>query len=126
MSAIESPEQLVEVIRLSELIDEYQLQRALQDFDNKGLESTADQLARFLIDCGLLTRWQADKLREKKYKGFFIGPYVIIYRRETSTEFTRYLVRHSATGRHLVMRVAAEKSSYYSTGELKYEIEDLD
>ena len=123
MSALESSEQLVELIRLSELIDEHQLQRSLREFESKGAARSAEALAAFLIDCGLLTKWQASKLQEGKYRGFFMGPYVLIDFRESTAKFTRYLIRHNATGRLLVMKVFPLRSSEIT--EDNFEIEDL-
>jgi len=123
MSDLQSSQQLLKVIRLSELIDDFQLQRAFRDFESTGIQS-ASGLARFLIDLGLLTDWQAGKLLENKFKGFFRGPYVFLDCRESTQEIARYLVRHGATGRLLMMKVYPSAPKYLAR-DWPYEIEEL-
>ncbi|MCH5373607.1 MAG: serine/threonine protein kinase, partial [Planctomycetes bacterium] len=39
---------------------------------------SAHSIAEALVDMGLLTRWQADKVLEGKHKGFFLGSYRLL------------------------------------------------
>jgi hypothetical protein len=40
--------------------------------------ATAEQLAEFLVDSDRLTRWQCEKLLMGKWRGFYLGDYLLL------------------------------------------------
>lgn len=77
---------------------------------------TATDLADRLVTTGVLTRWQADKLLQGKSRGFFLGPYRLLYKVARGGMSTIYAGRHSETGIIRALKVLplskADKASY--------------
>lgn len=68
----------VEVLNRSKLIDPKRLKHVLRSIAvTKATELNASQVAEQLIVAGLITKWQAAQLLKSKYRGFFLGKYVI-------------------------------------------------
>ena len=57
------------------------------------------------IEQGLLTRWQCDKLLEKKYKGFFLGKYKLLGHIGTGGMSSVYLAEHTLMRRPRAIKV---------------------
>ncbi|MGB9689205.1 hypothetical protein [Thermogutta sp.] len=66
-------EQFLDLVKRSQLVEADQLQKVVKQWlPPEGSSSlTAEELADKLVEAGLLTRWQAGKLLEGRYKGFF-------------------------------------------------------
>ena len=62
---------LLELVKRSKLLTESRVERGVEQAkqDNGGtIPHEVDQIVDSFIEQGLLTRWQCDKLLEKKYK----------------------------------------------------------
>ena len=92
--------EFVDVLRRSNLLGEETLTRFLN------LPDDGDGVAHAMVEAGLLTPWQAEKLLAGKFKGFRIGDYTIL-RHHRKTEWSQdYVAKHAATMRQVVLTVA--------------------
>jgi serine/threonine protein kinase len=97
----------------SKLVTEDELARALADFrelhpgdpldDTSSVE--AETFANFLIGRGLITKWQTEKLLDKKYKGFFLGKYKLLGHLGTGGMSSVYLAEHMLMQRRVAIKV---------------------
>ncbi|MGD9635140.1 MAG: hypothetical protein AB7G28_12590 [Pirellulales bacterium] len=85
--------------------------------------SALDDLCTHLVNRGALTRWQCDKLRVGKFRGFFQDGYCLQDQIEKDEVSTTYLCRHVDTGRHVAMKVKVLEST--ESGRIEYDIVDL-
>ncbi len=95
----------------SGLIAQDELDRRLSDFGKPNpfepgyplgaLTRLVDQL----VAEGLLTIWQCDKLRDGKWKGFFLDGYKVLSHLNTDDSYSYYLAEDVATGRQFAMRI---------------------
>ena len=58
-----------------------------------------------LIDAGLLTKWQCDKLLEGRHKGFFLGKYKLLDHLGTGGMSSVYLAQHTLMRRNVAIKV---------------------
>ena len=88
----------LELVKRSGLLTESHLERGIgqarQQNDGK-IPRETDRIVEFFIEQGLLTRWQCDKLLEKKYKGFFLGKYKLLGHIGTGGMSSVYLAEHT-------------------------------
>lgn len=71
----------LDLVRRSQLVEEDQLEKFLSQYQkaNDGqLPERQEALAEAMIEAGLLTDWQADKLLAGKHKGFILGKYKLL------------------------------------------------
>lgn len=97
-----------DLIRRSGLIEGDKLDRALAElnFDpNSNSAPSNEQLAEQLIEKGLLTRWQCDKLLEGRHRGFFLGKYKLLGHLGTGGMSTVYLAEHVLMQRRVAIKV---------------------
>jgi serine/threonine protein kinase len=98
----------LELVRRSRLVDEERLSQAVADLTGKnGGESFDDSevLAEKLIEAGILTRWQCDKLLEGRHKGFFLGKYKLLRHLGTGGMSSVYLAEHTLMQRRVAIKV---------------------
>jgi eukaryotic-like serine/threonine-protein kinase len=88
---------LLDLVKKSGLVDDEQLAPAVERFQREHPAEVDDggRLADYLVDCGLLTRWQCDKLATGKYKGFFLGKYKLLQHLGTGGMSSVYLAEHT-------------------------------
>ena len=101
-------ELFLDMLRRSQLVDEDQLTRALQDCQLAGDDKLPDdeqRIADHLIGVGLLTPWQFSKLTEKKYKGFFLGQYKLLDHLSRGGMSSVYLAEHIHMRRRAAVKV---------------------
>ncbi|HUY91477.1 MAG TPA: serine/threonine-protein kinase [Pirellulales bacterium] len=99
---------LIDLVRRSELVDKDQLSRALAELEQRhGKEACDDpqQVSRALLDAGLLTRWQCNKLLEGRSKGFFLGKYKLLDHLGTGGMSAVYLAEHINMQRRVAIKV---------------------
>ncbi|HUT13805.1 MAG TPA: serine/threonine-protein kinase [Thermoguttaceae bacterium] len=109
----------LDLIRRSGLIERDQLSDALRELkaqtDGK-LPTDVDPVAEKLIDAGLLTRWQCEKLMEGRHKGFFLKKYKLLDLLGTGGMSTVYLAEHVVMQRRVAIKILpknrVEDSSY--------------
>lgn len=87
MTALE----FLELVRRSQLVDAEALHQLLK------LPNDGDAIAVLMIQAGLLTEWQADKLLAGKFKGFLLGDYTILDHHE-KTAVSQKLPRRAYAG----------------------------
>ncbi|MBN2294983.1 MAG: serine/threonine protein kinase [Pirellulales bacterium] len=98
----------LELVRSSRLVEKDQLDRAVSDL-KESLEgqplTNPHMLSEHLIECGLLTQWQAEKLFEGRHKGFFLGKYKLLDHLGTGGMSTVYLAEHLLMNRRVAIKV---------------------
>ena len=108
-----SVKNFLELTTRSKLVSEDELAKAFADFrdqhDGDPLDETSDieaaDFARFLIERGLITSWQSDKLLDRKYKGFFLGKYKLLGHLGTGGMSSVYLAEHTMMDRRVAIKV---------------------
>ncbi len=98
----------INLVRASRLVDDDQLNRAIDELQTEagGMPVTnAGQVAVHLVDRGLLTQWQSDKLREGRHKGFFLGKYKLLDHLGTGGMSSVYLAEHLLMQRRVAVKV---------------------
>lgn len=109
-------ERFLDLVRRSGLVENSSLQNVLDDDQVGTSETDSKVLAERLIDKGLLTRWQTDKLLEGRHKGFFLGKYKLLSLLGTGGMSSVYLAEHVLMHRRVAIKVLPqnriEDSSY--------------
>ena len=98
----------LELVKRSGLLTESQLERGIGHArqQNEGkIPREIDQIVELFMEQGLLTRWQCDKLLEKKYKGFFLGKYKLLGHIGTGGMSSVYLAEHTLMRRPRAIKV---------------------
>ena len=112
MSSRPSPKRFVELLQKSRLISDTELREALERYREKaGGDPIADldYLIESLISDELLTEWQADKICEEKYKGFFLDKYKLLGHLGTGGMSSVYLGEHIALKQQRAIKVLPRK-----------------
>lgn len=101
-------ETFVDLLERSGLVDKDQLTDALIEA-NKSTEGRAqddvDLLAEQLVSRGLITRWQADRLLEGRYKGFFLKQYKLLSQLGRGGMSAVYLAEHVLMHRRVAIKI---------------------
>jgi serine/threonine-protein kinase len=90
-------DRFLELVERSNLVDKDQLAAAVKDLRAAAPANQADDADFFvhgLIDRGLLTKWQTDKIVAGKYKGFFLGKYKLLGHLGSGGMSSVYLAEH--------------------------------
>ncbi len=109
----------LDLVRRSGLVEKDQLDGvllALKEQAGGGPITDAEQVAEKLIDAGLLTAWQCEKMMEGRHKGFFLGKYKLLDHLGTGGMSSVYLAEHVLMQRRVAIKVLpknrVEDSSY--------------
>jgi eukaryotic-like serine/threonine-protein kinase len=109
----------LDLVRRSGLVEKDRLGELLHDLKHEaGGHSISDteMVARRLVEANLITRWQADRLLEGRYKGFFLGKYKLLDHLGTGGMSRVYLGEHVLMQRRVAIKVLpkdrVEDSSY--------------
>lgn len=102
-----SPEEYRELILESGLIDQPAWER--WSAQTAGQFTRSEEMAEALIAAGLLTRWQSDKLLERKSQGFFLGRYKILRQLGAGSMGAVYLAEHVVMRHRVAIKVMASK-----------------
>lgn len=99
---------LVDLLRRSNLVEEVKLtaflEKATAAHGEAALEDQ-NRLADLLIEEGLITRWQADKLLAGKHKGFRLGKYKLLGQIGKGGMSSVYLAEHELMKRRVAIKV---------------------
>jgi serine/threonine protein kinase len=99
---------LIELLRRSGLLEEARLtsflEKATAEHGEAALEDQ-DRLAELLIQGGLVTRWQADKLLAGKHKGFRLKQYRLLGQIGKGGMSSVYLAEHELMKRRVAIKV---------------------
>jgi len=85
-------------------------------------EHAVDELCRHLTGKGVLTTWQCDKLRQGKWKGFFLDGYCFLRQIGKDETSSTYLCREVDTERHVAMRITPPMLT--PDGKIRYAIQE--
>jgi eukaryotic-like serine/threonine-protein kinase len=98
----------LELVRRSGLVEEARLASFLdktsRDQGEAALEDQ-DRLAKLMIEEGLVTQWQADKLLSGKHKGFRLGKYKLLGQIGKGGMSSVYLAEHELMKRRVAIKV---------------------
>ena len=101
-------EVLLNLVRSSGLVEKDRLNALLLDIKRKSGGQplgTPEDVATQLVDAGLLTRWQADRLLEGRHKGFFLGKYKLLGHLGSGGMSSVYLAEHVLMQRRVAIKV---------------------
>ena len=104
MGAPQVADAFLELLEKSELLTTAQIESAVEQFGLNDVAS-ASQIAETLIEHGLLTRFQADRLLEGRYRGFFIEKYKAKAILGTGGMGWLYLAEDSETGNTVAVKM---------------------
>ena len=99
---------LLDLVRRSGLIEEARLTAFLDKTVAAHGEAAVDdknRLAELMVEAGLLTRWQADKLLAGKHKGFRLGKYKLLGQIGKGGMSSVYLAEHELMKRRVAVKV---------------------
>ncbi len=98
----------LELVRRSGLVEEARLTSFLDKASREHGEAVLDdqnQLAEYMIQEGVVTRWQADKLLAGKHKGFRLGKYKLLGQIGKGGMSSVYLAEHELMKRRVAIKV---------------------
>jgi serine/threonine protein kinase len=98
----------LDLVRRSTLVERDQLNRALLELKkqhNDAPINDTELVANYLVETGLLTRWQCDKILEGRHKGFFLGKYKLLDHLGTGGMSSVYLAEHVLMQRRVAIKV---------------------
>jgi serine/threonine protein kinase len=99
---------LLDLVRRSGLVDEAKLTSFLEKTARSHGEAVFEdhpRLAELMIQEGLLTRWQADKMLAGKHKGFRLGKYKLLGQIGKGGMSSVYLAEHELMKRRVAVKV---------------------
>ena len=105
--------EFLDYVRRSKLARPEELQSALDTLaashssvSNGGqIPTDLANVASHLVDTGVITQWQCDKLQSGKYKGFFLGKYKLLGHIGTGGMSSVYLAEHLHMRRRVAIKV---------------------
>lgn len=111
------PEAMLKAIRQSGLIDPELLRQRVETFRENGVSlDDPNVILTKLVETGDLTNWQADKIKQGKNKGFFLGKYRLLSLLGRGGMSSVYLAEHVLMRRRCAIKVLpvkrVDESSY--------------
>ncbi|NQT13629.1 MAG: serine/threonine protein kinase, partial [Planctomycetes bacterium] len=106
--AKKKPENFLDLVQQSGLVERDQLKRVvLQLKTEAGAGPAIDSalVGRRLVEAGLLSGWQCEKLLEGRHKGFFVGKYKLLDHLGTGGMSSVYLAEHLLMQRRVAIKV---------------------
>ena len=103
-----SAENFIDYVERSGLVEEDQLQKSLEALKAKHggtLPEDSELVANHLINANLITQWHADKIQDRKYKGFRLGKYKLLRLIGTGGMSSVYLAEHVLMKRQRAIKV---------------------
>jgi eukaryotic-like serine/threonine-protein kinase len=98
-------DELLELIRKSELIPPQRLETFVGQAEAASSARTPRELMSLLIAGGLVTQFQAEQFLQGKWRGFTIGKYKVLERLGSGGMGTVYLCEHLMVGRKVAVKV---------------------
>jgi serine/threonine-protein kinase len=100
-------ERFLELAQRSELVTREQLSRVIDriEVETGSRPSEPEPLGDKLVEAGLITRWQCDKLREGRHKGFFLKRYRLLDHLGSGGMSHVYLAEHVLMQRRVAIKV---------------------
>ncbi|MCE9526660.1 MAG: serine/threonine protein kinase [Planctomycetales bacterium] len=103
-----SAENFIDYVERSGLVEEDQLAKSLEALKAKHggkLPEDSELVANHLINANLITQWHADKIQDRKYKGFRLGKYKLLRLIGTGGMSSVYLAEHVLMKRQRAIKV---------------------
>ncbi|MGB6044539.1 MAG: serine/threonine-protein kinase [Pirellulales bacterium] len=108
-----SVDKLIELVKRSGLVENKKLLNEtlaeLKVQSGGEYPNDAAQVAEHLVESGLITKWQSDKLLESRHKGFFLGKYKLLGHLGTGGMSSVYLADHVIMRRRVAIKVLPAK-----------------
>ena len=98
----------LDLVRWSGLVEKGQIDGALLKLKAESggqLPTNSDFVADWLVQSGVITRWQADRLLEGRHKGFFLGKYKLLGHLGTGGMSSVFLAEHVLMQRRVAIKV---------------------
>ncbi|MHB1037691.1 MAG: serine/threonine-protein kinase [Pirellulales bacterium] len=105
-------DKFLDLVRRSGLVEKDPLSQSLVELrlkNNGSMPTDGEVVADHLVEAGLLTRWQSDKLAEGRHKGFFLGRYKLLAHLGTGGMSSVYLAEHLLMQRRVAIKVLPQK-----------------
>jgi serine/threonine-protein kinase len=99
-------------LRRSNLLDRGQLDQIVSEFLTKHPRAEPPALAEFLIDEGILTRFQAERLLQGKTQGFVLGPFTLMDALGTGSMGTVYKALNKNDQQWYAVKVLPRRSMW--------------
>ena len=116
----------LDLVRRSRLVEEDQLGEFIQK-QSAGhggqLPESKNELSTALVEQGLITQWQADKLLDGKHKGFVLGKYKLLGHLGKGGMSHVYLAEHMLMDRKVAIKVLPHSRVEDSTYLQRFQIE---
>jgi len=116
----------LDLLRRSQLVEEDQLTKFLGPLaarSGQKLLADADQLAGAMVEAGLLTEWQSEKLLAGKHKGFMLGKYKLLRHLGKGGMSQVYLAEHVLMKRKVAIKVLPQNRVADATYLERFRIE---
>jgi hypothetical protein len=79
-----------------------------------------DEFCSYLILSGRITKWQVDKLRAGKWKGFYLDNYLLLEQTDKGRYYSSYKARDTIVGKVVCLVFTAVT---LNSGRIKYRVE---
>ena len=115
----------LEMLRRSGLVEAERLAQVVEQCKSNHVDKlpSAQAIADVLVETNLLTRWQCEKLFDRKYKGFFLGKYKLLGHLGKGGMSAVYLAEHVLMQRRVAIKVLPKRrvgdSSYLARFRLE-------
>src|SRR5579883_449968 len=103
MPAPATTDELLDLVRRSELIPLQRLEIFVQQVKKANPAANPKEMAALLVAGGLATQFQADQFLQGKWRGFTIGKYKVLERLGTGGMGSVYLCEHMMVGRRVAV-----------------------
>ncbi|MCI0335268.1 MAG: hypothetical protein L0228_18825 [Planctomycetes bacterium] len=118
-------DEFLALVLASGLVDEAALSEACADlYVDRADPEAVDALCRYLIANDTLTEWQCDKLRKKKWKGFWLDEYCLLKQLGKGDMTSTYLAKERTTGKRVALVVTPPMVSPWVDGPI-YRVEEV-
>ncbi len=107
-----SADELLTLLRKSELVDSHRLDPFLDQLAKAGPTPKPRDLAGLLIAAGLITNFQSEQLLKGKWRGFTIGRYKVLERLGSGGMGNVYLCEHMQVHRKVAVKVLPTSQSH--------------